>query len=234
VWQRFEGLLLAWWLRTWHSTLDIHYFYDDRSIDPLEAKRRFIYLFWHEYLMLPAYTHVRQKVAILISRHRDGERIAQVVRMLGGMALRGSTNRGGMAALRSMMRAGKAVHLAVTPDGPRGPRRVVQLGSIYLASRTGMPLVPIGAALSKCWRAKSWDRTAVAVPFSGARMISSKPIFIPDGLTREQLLAQQRIVQASMDDVQSRAEEWASSGAREPLPSRISSESKCARDGRIA
>ena len=78
---------------------------------------------------------------ILISEHRDGELITQVVKRLGFSVVRGSTTRGGARALREMSLRIDQGHLCVTPDGPRGPRRSVHQGVAYLASRTGLPIV---------------------------------------------------------------------------------------------
>jgi lysophospholipid acyltransferase (LPLAT)-like uncharacterized protein len=163
-------------------------------------------------LFLPAYTHV-QAATVLVSRHRDGELIAQLLRMLRGHAIRGSTDRGGVAALRQMMRHSRYRHLALAVDGPRGPRRVIPPGAIYLASRTGMPIIPVGMAYSACWRANSWDRTAVPKPFSRARLVLAGPIEVPPDAGRDAIESRRLHVQAVMDQVQSRAESLAANGA---------------------
>src|SRR5206468_6190352 len=103
-----------------------------------------LYAFWHEHLLLPAYHYGRRDIRVLISTHADGQLIAEVCRRLGFGLVRGSTTRGGVEAVRQMLRDGGASHLAITPDGPRGPRRRVQPGVSFLASRTGLPVVPMG------------------------------------------------------------------------------------------
>ncbi len=112
--------------------------------------KRIIIAFWHgQQLMMPlAY---RGKGAhILISQHRDGELICRIVKRFGFGAVRGSTTRGGSLALRQLIRLGRAgSDLVVTPDGPKGPRHVVQLGVIHLAQATGLPIVPLTFACSK-------------------------------------------------------------------------------------
>ena len=214
---RFTGLVLAWSIRLWGVTLETLFDLDDPQVVPGRMKRPGIYLFWHEMMTFPAYAHSRQGIPILVSQHRDGEILAQVVRMLGGKSIRGSTRRGGAAARRKMMRAGRLRHLAITPDGPLGPRRVVQPGAIYLASRAGMPLVPLGYAYEKCWRANSWDRTVVPKPFCRARCVSGRLIELSGDLDRDGLEQARLRVQAAMDDVQARAEHLAA-GARAEKP----------------
>jgi len=206
---KLAALLLSWIIRLWLSTTDFRFLLDDPSCDPRFSRRRYLYLFWHEVLLGPAYTHSRHRIAILVSRHRDGELIAQVVRMLRGVAVRGSTTRGGATALRQMMRRGQFGHLAMTPDGPRGPRRQVQLGPVYIASRTGMPVVPVGFAFQAPWRVNSWDRTALPKPGRPARCVVGRPIELPSGLDRAGLQQFRATIQAAMDDVQARAERLA-------------------------
>lgn len=109
-----------------------------------------IFAFWHgRQLMMPlAY---RGKLAyILISQHRDGELIDRVISRFGFRSVRGSTTRGGNAALRQLIRYGRTgADLVITPDGPRGPQGTVQEGVIHLAKMTGLPIVPVTVAYSK-------------------------------------------------------------------------------------
>src|SRR2546430_16901716 len=90
------------------------------------------------------------RLYILISEHRDGELIHRIVRRFGFDTIRGSTTRGGARALRQMGRLGReGVGLAVTPDGPPGPRCVAQPGVVGLAELTGPPSIPLTFARSK-------------------------------------------------------------------------------------
>jgi len=204
------ALLLSAVLRTWAGTLSAHTLFDDPTSDPAVTEPAKIYLFWHEMMVLPACLFVRRaRVSVLISKHRDGELVAQAIHYLGGNTVRGSTNKHGMTAMRELMRRGKLGHLAITPDGPRGPRRVIQPGAIYLASRGQMPIVPCGFAFGNNWRVKSWDRMAFPVPGVRAQGVFGKPIAVPPDLDRVGLDAYRDIVQQSMDDCQRRAEQIA-------------------------
>ncbi len=200
------ALLTSWILRAWLGTMDFRFALDEPESNPRRLGRRGLYAFWHEVLLFPAYTHARRGFSILVSRHRDGELIAQVVRMLRGRSVRGSTTRGGAAAIRGMLREMRSAHLAITPDGPRGPRRVVAQGTVYLASRGGMPVVPIGLAAADCWRAPSWDMMVLPRPGRPVRCVVGKPVEVPPELDRNELETHRQRVQAAMDDVQGRAE----------------------------
>jgi hypothetical protein len=109
-----------------------------------------IIAFWHgRQLMLPL-TYAGPGIEILISQHRDGELISRTVRSFGFSSIRGSTTRGGAVALRGLIRSGRAGRdLGVTPDGPKGPRRVAQPGVIALAKATGLPIFPVTFGASK-------------------------------------------------------------------------------------
>lgn len=144
----------------------------------------FIYAFWHETLLIPALAYRRLPVHILISQHADGELITQVCRHLGVKVTRGSATRGGAAALLTMQRLLETSSVALTPDGPKGPRRVAKIGAVKLASETGRAIVPLGFAFHRCWRAGSWDRFAVPYPFSPCVGVNAEPIRVPPGVGR--------------------------------------------------
>lgn len=209
---RATSLLLSWVLRGWLGTLGYRVLYDDPHLRLEDTSEHRIYLFWHEMMLFPACTPARRMVSTLISRHADGELIAQTIEMMGGRAIRGSTNRQGLSALREMMRRGNTTHLAITPDGPRGPRRVIQPGAIYLASRTGMPIVPTGLAFGDCWRSNSWDRMALPWPNTHGQAVVGRAIRVPPEADRPTLDHHCRLVQWAMDDVQNRAEKLVERG----------------------
>lgn len=120
-------------------------------IDQLYGEgKRVIIAFWHgQQLMMPL-AYRGSKAHILISQHRDGELICGIVKRFGFGAVRGSTTRGGSMALRQLIRLGQSgADLVVTPDGPKGPRHIVQKGVVQLAQVTGMPIIPLTFACSK-------------------------------------------------------------------------------------
>ena len=171
---------------------------------------RYAYSLWHENILLPIGQVAHPDVAVLISKHADGQILSTFIRSAGLGIVLGSTNRGGIEAVRSIVNgtAGRR-HLVVTPDGPRGPRRVVQAGIVYIASRTGMAIVPVGIGYFRPWRAKSWDKFAVPKPGSRARQIHGVPISVPPKLRADELEPYRLIVQSEMDRLTTLAEHWA-------------------------
>jgi hypothetical protein len=212
---RWIGLLASQGIRAWMSTLEYRGLFYDRAVDaPFGSERPRIYVFWHEYILVPLFLRGHCNMAMLLSRHRDADVLARVAQHMGFDCVRGSTNRGATAALLDMTRRGQHMHLTITPDGPRGPRRKLALGPVYLASRLGLPIVPLGFGVDRPWRLKSWDRFAVPRPFSQVRGIVGPEVSIPADLDRDQLEVHRQSVERLLNGLTGEAEAWAASGAR--------------------
>jgi lysophospholipid acyltransferase (LPLAT)-like uncharacterized protein len=202
------GFVAACVIRLWVGTLRYCYRPLGPNLDPNSRgfTGRFIYAFWHENILVPAYHYGRRDVHVLISQHADGQLIAEVVRHLRFRVVAGSTTRGGVEAVRQMLRLSRPAHLAITPDGPRGPRRRVQPGVIYLAARTGLPVVPFGIAYANAWRMRSWDRFAVPRPWSLAVCVTGRPIHVPENVGKDDLESYRLLVEEQLNAVTAEAE----------------------------
>lgn len=121
------------------------------TVDELYQRgQRIILAFWHAQQLMMPLCYRGSQAHILISQHRDGELIQRIVARFGFHAVRGSSTRGGVEALRELIRRGRAgSDLVITPDGPKGPRHVAKLGVIQLAKATGMPIAPLAFGCSK-------------------------------------------------------------------------------------
>jgi len=211
------GWAAATAIRAWMGTLDFKALFHDPAVDPIHAGGGpRIYILWHEHLLFPISLRGHCNMTILLSRHRDAEVLGRAARRLGFGVVRGSTRRGGASALRELLRESERMHLALTPDGPRGPRRILAAGPVYLASRLGLPLVPMGFGFHRPWRLKSWDRFAIPRPFSRARTVVGPPLAIPGGLDRAGLEQQRGEVERLLNRLTEEAEDWAASGAHRP------------------
>jgi lysophospholipid acyltransferase (LPLAT)-like uncharacterized protein len=210
------GLVATLATRAWMSGMDCKVAYYDRSSDPAfpECQGQKIYLFWHEYIMLPFYMRGHCNLAMLLSRHRDAEILSHAARHMGFETIRGSTNRGGVAAIRRLLDKSRRTHLTITPDGPRGPRRQMAPGAIFLASKMGLPLILMGMGYDRPWRVNSWDRFAVPRPCSRARCIMSSEIHVPPGLDRKGLEHFRVQIERLLNRLTSEAEAWAQSKTR--------------------
>lgn len=146
-----------------------------------EAKSKYktvIYAFWHNRILILAYQHRFENIHVLISHHQDGEYIALSLSGLGYGAIRGSTRRGGSSAMRELISTLKKYDTAITPDGPRGPKEYVHEGVVYLAYKSGKPIIPLSADAKRKLILPSWDNFIVPLPFSPAKVIYGEPIFV--------------------------------------------------------
>lgn len=145
------------------------------------AGTRHVYAFWHSVILPMAYLRRDEGIAVLVSRHRDGELITRVIEGLGYVAARGSSTRGGEAGVRGMLQWAAREHdLAITPDGPRGPREQAKEGIVYLAARTARPIVPIGVGASHAWVLRSWDGFRIPKPFARVHVVYGEPMPVTD------------------------------------------------------
>lgn len=177
-------LRLLWW------TLRVSV--DDRGRlleRPLEEPS--IYAFWHNrMLLLPPFHQSRlgaRRCICLISASTDGEMIARVVEGFGIRSARGSSSKRGKEALWELsghLEGGTDV--AITPDGPRGPRYQVQQGIIGLAQRTGAPIYPVSWTVDRKIELGSWDHFQIPLPFAACRIIIGEPIQVQRARTDEE------------------------------------------------
>ena len=147
-----------------------------------------IVVFWHDaQLCMPfAYRLVRRdkphvpRFYTLISGHSDGRMIAWAVKLLGLDSVSGSSTRGAVEGVRNLIqRTREGAHVAVTPDGPRGPRHKVKRGAVVIARETGLPLCAIAARADRAWEFGSWDRMFLPKPFARVAVHCAKPLMIP-------------------------------------------------------
>jgi hypothetical protein len=169
------------------------------------ARESALWSLWHETLGLGTWYYRRRNIYVMISASRDGERIARITQYLGYTPVRGSTSKGSLAATRKLVASLRAGELtAITPDGPRGPRRRAQPGVVAVARLSGRPIVAIGIGVARCWRLRSWDRFAIPVPFARVHFVYGEPIWVPrEGGSDADYLAQ---IQRELDRVTEIAE----------------------------
>lgn len=139
-----------------------------------------IFVFWHGGLLPLIHVHRHDGTVVLVSEHRDGEHLARLLHDFGFGTVRGSSTRGGVGALKGLIRAArKGRDLAITPDGPQGPSRELKLGALIVARMTGLPLLPVGVGVTSAWRTRGWDGLLVPKPFSTVRVAYGRPSFVP-------------------------------------------------------
>jgi lysophospholipid acyltransferase (LPLAT)-like uncharacterized protein len=162
------------------------------GLEPYDARiasgERCIFAFWHARMLPLVYTHRGRGIAVLVSRHRDGELITRIIEHLGFRSARGSSTRGGEEGVREMLQWAERGHLlAVTPDGPRGPAERVKTGLPWLAAHLGWPVVPVATAARSARRLRSWDGFRVPRPFTRVVAAYGEPMHVAKAASREDL-----------------------------------------------
>ena len=144
--------------------------------------RPLLFVFWHSRLVYACFRLGRLvRLAMMVSHSRDGELIARVAHDHGIASVRGSSSRGGSAAARQLARAMKEHGICggITPDGPRGPREVVQPGALLVAKLAGAAIVPVAVGFSRKKVFASWDRFQLPAPFGRGRLVFGEALLVP-------------------------------------------------------
>ena len=171
--------------------------------------KQVIIAFWHgRMLMCPCFYRGRG-IKIMISRHGDGELIHQVMERFGFQSVRGSTSKGAMEAFRTMTKLGKeGWDLTVTPDGPRGPRYVVQRGVIELAKQTGLPILPVTVGAEKRYTVGSWDAMQIPLPFTRGVVACGELMYVPKNASPDQREALRSALEQKLRDMTEAADRF--------------------------
>ncbi len=154
---KFLSLIASLFIRGLHATLRVRHV----RAEHIDGTPQYILAFWHSHLLLMLHCRFRRPISVMISRSKDGEIIARVFDWYGVVSARGSSTRGGGEALRALIRDARAgMNIVFTPDGPKGPPRILKDGLILAAQATGLPIIPIAFAAQKkncCARGIGWS-----------------------------------------------------------------------------
>jgi lysophospholipid acyltransferase (LPLAT)-like uncharacterized protein len=206
---KIEGRLARWLvafgfrlLQLWGRTL--RYEIDDRAgIVGRPVTEDYVGALWHNRLLVFPLILRRffpqRHGAALISASRDGDLLADAVQRFGYDVVRGSSSRLGASAilqLTQVLASGRDV--VITPDGPRGPAYELGPGIIFLAQKSGAPVLPINLEYSRCWRLGSWDRFIVPWPFAKVRVLINRPHRVGSTATPEEFEAERLALQNAM------------------------------------
>jgi lysophospholipid acyltransferase (LPLAT)-like uncharacterized protein len=170
-------------------------------------QRPVIFLLWHNRIAcMPAFYKRRRRryrlsAFVLTSASPEGSLLAEFLAHFGLGAVRGSTSRRSSTAVREMARrVVEGYDIIVTPDGPRGPRYRLQPGALYLAQKTGRPIIPVQVEYSRYVRFKSWDGFAIALPFSRVTVDLGQPRRIAASCTDEEFESERRHLERIMTE----------------------------------
>ncbi len=141
---------------------------------------RVVFTLWHGQLLPLLWAH-RQPTAAMISEHKDGDILARLVETFGFFSVRGSSSRGGTRVLLEAVQVLKrGADIAITPDGPRGPRYSFAPGALVLAHRASAPVVSMVAHVDRKWQLRSWDGFEIPKPFARVTIEYGEPVTLDD------------------------------------------------------
>jgi lysophospholipid acyltransferase (LPLAT)-like uncharacterized protein len=178
------------------------------TLRTIAAREPVIIAIWHGRLLPATFYHRNEGLASLVSRSADGDLIARVLERWGYRAVRGSSSRGGSEALRQivrMVRSGQSV--AITPDGPRGPRRKMKPGAVLAASMAGVPILPMSSGTPRAWWFGRWDRFLVPKPFARVKIVYGPPMYVPARASPEEVEAASIAVEQALEAATHKADE---------------------------
>ena len=202
----FLGFLFVWTLG-----LTIHKKWIGlEKLEKFRQKGQFvIFVFWHGRLLMMPFINQGRRTGILSGHHVDAEISVRIYRYFGYYSVRGSSSRGGMAALRKLSKEiNKGSDAGIAPDGPRGPRCRAQGGAVLLSRLTGCPLIPVTFGASKGKFLSSWDRFLIPYPFSQVVYIIGDPIWVGKKERGEELKGKQQFLEDRLNKISKRADEY--------------------------
>jgi lysophospholipid acyltransferase (LPLAT)-like uncharacterized protein len=200
--QRLAAAAGAALLRALFATLRVH-IHDPCGFLVKPPAHPVIFAFWHNRILaitaafLRAYPRDRGGVLVLTSASKDGMWLGAVAGRLGMGSVRGSSSRRGASAMRELIDKVEIGHdIAITPDGPRGPRYALGPGMIYLAQKAAIPVIPLHARFRACWQLKTWDGFSIPKPFSTLEVTVGAPEHIPADLSEKEFDQERRRIES--------------------------------------
>ena len=174
----------------------------------------FIASFWHYTFFFVFYYLRKDHGVVMVSASRDGEYISRVARKFGFRTVRGSRKKGGLKAIKSLIRSMRdGRNSGIVADGSQGPPRVVQAGCIVLASRAGVPILPMLWSCDRYKRFGSWDGTALPRPFSQIDFFYGEPLDVPPKIKADEIEEYRVDLEERLNDLYGKA--WALHGKSE-------------------
>lgn len=173
-----------------------------------DKNKSFIYAFWHSRLLIPIYFYRKTNIHVLISLSRDGEYVARIIKAFGFGLIRGSTSKAAALGLKKMSETIlSGFDVAITPDGPKGPKQQANIGAIYLACISGVPIIPFSFDATKKITLASWDNFIIPLPFTRGIVVWGQEIKVPNDANEEILEEKRKGLENSLNFLTGKAKE---------------------------
>ena len=172
-----------------------------------DLKENFIFAFWHGTMLVPWYVLKKYSPTAIISQSKDGELLAKLLRNWDYELKRGSSSRDGKAVLEELvMSAMEKKSIAITPDGPRGPKEEMKAGTIVISKKAQVPIVLIGVHYKKRVKLNSWDRFEIPLFFCRTNLVYSNPILVKQDLSYDETSKVINNLEVELNNVQKKAQ----------------------------
>ncbi len=183
---------------------------NDETIKKLnEENKNYILAFWHGTMLLPWFLHGNPKFAALISKSKDGDLLAKILKHWKYEVVRGSSSSGGDVALGIMVDFAKNNYsVSITPDGPRGPAHKFKAGAVITAKKSKVPLILAGIGYKKKKVLSNWDKFEVPYFFSKVKVVYSEPIYVDADLSYDETSAVITYCENKLNELQGKAQEF--------------------------
>ena len=160
---------------------------NDEHVSKLEEENKnYVFAFWHGKMLIPWYINRKKNFSALVSRSKDGDILANLLKKWQYDVSRGSSHSGGKEALDEILsKANSMKNVSITPDGPTGPIYKMKAGAVITAKKTQIPLVMVGVYNEKKYVLKSWDRFEIPKMFSKSVLVFSDPVYVDENLSYE-------------------------------------------------
>ena len=199
---KFYGLLVYYIIMLIKLTLKIEII----GKENMSEEKPYVLALWHSKVVATVLAlGFIKKRAGLASPSADGELISVPLEKLGYKMIRGSSGKDSVKGLVQLIKAVKEGYTIGTPlDGPKGPRFEAKQGMMYVAQKSGRPMVFMGAAYSKKWvLSKTWDKCQIPKPFSKVICVISEPFYLEKSIPVEDY---KEIVEKKLNDINEVAE----------------------------
>lgn len=168
-----------------------------------------IYTFWHDRIFLGTYFFRKRGIMVMSSQSFDSEYTARVIQRFGYGTIKGSSTRGGIRALTTMIRLMRQrLPMGFTLDGPKGPRYVAKSGACFLAKKTGNPIMPFVFEPKNFWTINSWDKMQIPKPFTRTKLFIAAPVYVEKDADDKEIENKRRELQLKLDELVAFGKQW--------------------------
>jgi len=181
-----------------------------KVIESLNSKNQnYVLAFWHGTMILSWYLHDAPYFAALTSKSKDGDILAKILKKWKYNVVRGSSSSDGDVALGIMIDYAKNKYsIAITPDGPRGPKQKFKAGAVITAKKSGIPIVLVGVGFKRKKILNNWDKFEIPYFFTTAKVIYSEPVYVDRNLSYEETSAIILNCEEKLNELQKMAQEF--------------------------